>query len=235
MASRGPSAAAFLAVVVLAASLRAAPALAQQTPPASPPPAQAEPTVLTPTPIGPFAIDVHGALPRFDQSGFTAGELGVVKTTLPTWGLGVQLGAHWYPLRIAKVTVGIGGSMLFGRARKTPTDADGNATGPTIESRLIALSPQLSLNFGTGTGWSYISGGIGRSVFDTRLDTTPADNSRKVRTIDFGGGARWFAKPHLAFSLDLRFYSIPAQPATATLTATPKTTRMVFSAGISIK
>ena len=232
MASRRPSAAlsARLAVVVFAASLGAAPARAQQTPPAP-----AEPTVLQPTPIGPFAVDVHAALPRFDQSGFTAGELGVVKTTLPTWGIGVQLGAHWYPVRIGKVAVGVGGSALVGRARRTPTDADGKATGPAIEARLIALSPQISLNFGTGAGWSYISGGIGRSVFDTRLETTPADNGRKVRTIDFGGGARWFAKPHLAFSLDLRFYSIPPQAATDTLTATPKTTRMVFSVGISVK
>jgi hypothetical protein len=235
MASRRPSSAvpALLAVVFLVWSLRAAPALAQQTPPA--PAAPAAPTVLQPTPIGPFAVDVRVALPRFDQNGFTAGELGVVKTTLPTWGIGAQLGAHWYPLHVGGVTVGVGGSMLVGRARRTPTDANGKATGPAIETRLIAFSPQVSLNFGTGAGWSYISGGIGRSVFDTRLETTPADNSRKAKTIDFGGGARWFAKPHLAFSLDLRFYSIPEQAATATLTATPKTTRMVFSVGISIK
>jgi hypothetical protein len=232
MACRGPSSVppALLAVIVLAASLTAAPARAQQQ---APPPV--EPTVLQPTPVGPFAIDVRAALPKFDQNGFTAGELGVPKATLPTWGLGVQLGAHWYPLHVGKVAIGVGGSVAFGRARRTPTDADGNTTGPALETRLIAYSPQVSLNFGTGEGWSYISGGIGRAVFDTRPDTTPADNSRKARVIDFGGGARWFAKPHLAFSIDMRFYSIPEQAASATLAATPKTTRVVFGVGISVK
>lgn len=234
MAIRGPSSVApvLLTVVFLAASLAAAPARAQQQ---APSPAPVEPTVLQPTPVGPFAIDVRAALPKFDQNGFTAGGLDVLKTSLPTWGLGVQLGAHVYPLHIGKVAIGVGGSVMFGRARRTPTDADGNTTGPTLETRLIAYSPQVSLNFGTGKGWSYISGGIGQAIFDTRPDTTPADNSRKARVIDFGGGARWFAKAHLAFSVDLRFYSIPEQPASTTLVATPKTTRVVFSVGISVK
>ena len=29
-----------------------------------------------------------------------------------------------------------------------------------------------------------------------------------LNTINYGGGARWFIKPHVAFSFDVRFYAI---------------------------
>ena len=43
------------------------------------------------------------------------------------------------------------------------------------------------------------------------------------------------AKPHLAFSFDLRFYAIDPSSPTLVLPAGPRTTLMVFGAGISIK
>jgi len=206
-------------VVVIAAALAAAS------------PVHAQPL----DPPGPFVVDARGALPRFKESGFTAGELGVPAVSLPTLGVGFDVGAHWYPLRARNVTLGVGASFLWGRGRQTPTDDEGEPTGPTIETRLVAIAPQLSLNFGTERGWSYISGGIGQSVYDTRLAETPADNSRRVRTINYGGGARWLARPHLAFSLDLRFYAMGPQEATDTVAATERITLMVFSAGVSFK
>jgi hypothetical protein len=190
----------------------------------------------TPPPVGPFAIDVRLALPRFDQDAAIASALGVASASLPQLGLGLDVGAHWYPLSLGPVRLGVGASMLVGRARSTPVDASaGQSTDFPIESRLITFAPQVSLNFGTGRGWSYLSGGLGPSIYDVRPQGTPVDNSRRTRTLNYGGGARWFAKPHLAFTFDLRFYVLDAQEATDTLVATPKTTRMVFGAGISIK
>lgn len=187
-----------------------------------------------PEPVGPFAIDARGALPKFDQSGFVAGQLGVATTALPRIGLGVDVGAHWYPLHLGPVTLGIGASLLIGRATRASEDPAGEA-GPTVESRLVAVAPQLSLNFGTGRGWSYLSGGLGPSVYDIRLQGTAPETYRRTRAINYGGGARWFAKPHLAFSLDLRFYALNPQDATDTLVAIQRTTLMVFSAGVSFK
>jgi len=34
-----------------------------------------------------------------------------------------------------------------------------------------------------------------------------------VRTFNYGGGARWFAKPHLAFHVDVRLHAIDPGPA----------------------
>jgi len=188
-----------------------------------------------PRPPGPFAIDVRGALVRLKPNGATAGAIGVPESSLPGLGLGMDLGAHWYVLRSRRITLGVGASVVVSRARKTPTDDDGQPTGPTMETRFITIAPQVSVNFGTSRGWSYLSGGLGRSVYDTRLAETPVDNARKARTLNYGGGARWFAKPHLAFALDLRFYAVDGQEATTSLVATQRATLMVFSLGVAFK
>jgi len=188
-----------------------------------------------PAPPGPFAIDARGSLVRLKPNGATAGAIGVPESSLPGLGLGVDLGAHWYVLRSRRITLGVGASVLVSRGRKTPTDEEGQPTGPTMETRFISIAPQVSLNFGTSRGWSYLSGGLGRSVYDTRLAETPVDNDRKARTINYGGGARWFVRPHLAFALDLRFYAVGGQEATTSLVATAPATLMVFSLGVAVK
>jgi hypothetical protein len=106
-----------------------------------------------------------------------------------------------------------------------------------VTERFNYLGPQLSFNLGTGVGWSYISGGIAAStwsVVPVGAIAQPPDEER-LKTIDYGGGARWFAKPHLAFSFDVRFYAInPSSPA-AGLPSGPRTTLLVIGAGISVK
>ena len=57
------------------------------------------------------------------------------------------------------------------RARRSDARADnggGGRRGPTVNARFSALSPQVSLNFGTRDGWSYLSGGIGWARFHHR-------------------------------------------------------------------
>ncbi len=43
---------------------------------------------------------------------------------------------------------------------------------------------------------------------------------RSLPTVNYGGGARWFIKHHLAFSLDVRVYEIqPGSPSGRTRAA----------------
>jgi hypothetical protein len=189
-------------------------------------------------PIGPFIIDVRGVFARFKQDPGVAAALDVEASDLPTRGLGLVAGAHVYPLRTRSFALGLGGEVLL-RARATRTAAPATETdpdGPTVVTRLTALSPQVSLNFGKRTGWSYLSGGIGRASFTIELEQSPVgDPESRPMAINYGGGARWFARKHVAFSLDLRFYAIRPQDATTVRPAYPRMTVMVFSAGVSAR
>lgn len=202
------------------------------------------PVPLLEEPIAPFVFDARGLLARFKGNSLIAETLDVAVDELPTRGLGLVVGAHVYPVRTGKFALGLGGEIVL-RARGSSTlpppvtvpPAVGEETdGPRIVTRMTALSPQVSLNFGKRDGWSYLSGGIGRASLTTELEDSPLDapESRPL-TINYGGGARWFTKKHLAFSLDLRFYAIRAQDETLTRPAFPRMTVMVFSAGISLR
>jgi hypothetical protein len=101
---------------------------------------------------------------------------------------------------------------------------------------MTAITPQVSLNFGKRNGWSYVSGGIGWASHASELQEDPfADSDSRRTAINYGGGARWFATPHVAFTFDLRFYAIGAQEATTLRPAVAKTTVMVVSAGIGLR
>jgi hypothetical protein len=153
---------------------------------------------------------------------------------LPGIGLGLQIGVHVYPIRWRAVTFGIGGEFATGRARNTPVAA---ALRPATE-RFTTVAPQLSFNFGTGTGWSYISGGLGQSTWAIvpQGQERFAADSEKLKTINYGGGARWFMKTHLAFSFDVRFYAInPGTPFVVGALGSPRTTLLVIGAGVSLK
>ena len=62
------------------------------------------------------------------------------------------------------------------------------------------------------------------------------DPSGGTKTINYGGGARWFAKKHLALSVDLRFYAInPHGGLRRSVPRVPRMTLMMLSAGASFK
>ena len=188
-------------------------------------------------PIGPFAADVRAALPRFKDDAQVAAGLAVDQGNLPTRGLGLAGGIHWYPLRMGKVTLGLGGEIIVSRGSKTlEPEVEGGVEGPTVKTRFSAFSPQLSLNFGSRRGWSYLSGGLGWAGLTSEREDAPfVDDAGRTKTINYGGGARWFAREHLAFALDLRFYRIDAQEAAVERPAYPGMTLMVFSAGVAFK
>jgi len=207
--------------LVLVLSVSAIPARAQEPPP----------------PIPLFVVDVQGNVPRFPQDPILAHSRDISLTELPGAGLGGQLGVHVYFFRFKAMTVGVGGQTIVARAKQTPpTDVQNQIKAVTEKFR--SLSGQISLNFGSGTGWSYLSGGIGRtnwSIVPEGRKLLPGDEE-VLKTINYGGGARWFAKSHLAFSFDVRLYAI--NPGVASLPGhigSPRTTFMVIGAGVSLK
>ena len=186
--------------------------------------------------IGPFVVDLHATVPRFPQDVQLAESRAMTLAELPGNGLGVLVGVHVYPLRWRAVTFGLGGEFATGRARQTPPAAQ-TMLRPATE-RLTTITPQLSFNFGTGNGWSYISGGLGRSTWAVTPQGQEgfAADSEQLKTISYGGGARWFMKTHLAFSFDARFYAInPGTPFVAGALGSPRTTLIVIGAGVSVR
>jgi hypothetical protein len=188
-------------------------------------------------PIGPFAADVRIAIPRFSEDTAVASSIGVGSMNLPSRGLGLAGGAHLYPFRANRVTFGFGGEILISGGRNTLVpQQEGGVAGPAVVTRFTAISPQLSLNFGAQRGWSYLSGGIGLAGFTTEREDRPVTGAPgRVRALNYGGGARWFARRHVAFAFDLRFYSIGTQEAAPGRPPYPSQRLMVFSAGASFK
>ena len=191
----------------------------------------------TKEPIGPFAVDTRVGFPGFKETPEVATAIGVNTTDLPGRGLGLAFGAHWYPARKGAVTLGLGGEIFLSRgSRNRQPTQQGGAEGPAVRTSFSSVAPQLSFNFGARRGWSYISGGIGWVSFTTEVEDKPLpDPESRTSGINYGGGARWFAKKHVALAIDLRFYAISAQEAGRTRPAFPRMTLVVFTAGASFK
>ena len=225
---------AVVACFVIAIALAVSPAFAQDPPPR--------------IPIA--VIDLHGSIPRFpSEDPLLSGSRGMNLAELPGSGLGAQVALTVYPLRTRLVTFGIGGEVVIARSTQTPLDGAVAANGVTklrpAEEGFRSFSPQISLNFGTGSGWSYVSGGVGQANWSLSPQglTDYSPNTEPLKTINYGGGARWFIRPHVAFSFDVRFYAIdPGAPGTALIQGvltpfdgTPRTTLLIIGAGISLK
>jgi len=75
----------------------------------------------------------------------------------------------------------------------------------------------------------------GQGGCQSNREDLPEEEGESSQTINYGAGARWFNTHHLAFAVDVRWYSVAQQLATATLIAQPRTTLLVLSGGISLK
>jgi len=202
------------------------------------------------SPPGPFVIDVRGDFAGFTPTDTSAAAFNLTKTQMPSRGFGFEVGAHVYPLRSRHITLGIGGNWLTSRGNRVP-DPVAAPRDPTVREKFETFDGQLSLNFGTSEGWSYVSGGIGSSrrsiqsfpvtasvvngqiTYTQSTEPLTADGLRS-RTVNYGGGARWFASSHFAFGFDLRWYAVSPTLATATMPALPRQTLFIANAGISI-
>jgi hypothetical protein len=147
---------------------------------------------LTPGPPGPiFVVDVRGATSGIPTSS------GLYPTvpegnSVPSRGFGYDVGGHVYLFNLGAARVGLGVSVIGVR---------GTATDATATMNVVA--PQLSFNFGTSDGWSYLSVGAGTARVN-------AEATGSSSAINAGGGARWFIKRHLGVGFDLRLHRIAA-------------------------
>ena len=185
-------------------------------------------------PIGGFVVDLRGSVAPYGQNEELAEFRGIDPFATPSVGIGFEAGAHAYVYRWRAITFGAGASFHASRGSRGPEPL--SAEGPTLQTSFTALSPQVSFNFGGRDGWSYLSGGIGTSRLSLRVvDDDDAPPPRHARTLNYGGGARWFIRERLALSLDLRFYAISPLPPTHEHPRSPRMTLMVVNIGASFR
>src|SRR5262245_54277388 len=129
--------------------------------------------------IGPFVVDVHGTFPKFASDDLVAASRGLIEAQLPGLGIGVSGGAHFYFLKVSGVTFGVGAEATVGRAHSEPSRDANRVSLAAVTETLKSASPQVSLNFGNGNGWSYLSIGVGRSkwsIVPDGAERLPADD-----------------------------------------------------------
>ena len=188
-------------------------------------------------PAGTVTVRSTLALPKVPANDGLAAPYGLAGSNLPGLGLGVNAGAHVYPLHWKSVTFGLGVNAVIGRSHTTADvlQPDGTTVGTPVTARFTALAPQVSFNFGSAAGWSYLSGGYGSGQL--AIDTPAAAGTAHPwrRTIDYGGGGRWFVRDRMAISFDIRFYKIDAAAASENVKPSPRVTMLVVSVGISVR
>lgn len=213
----------------------------------------------TPSRPGPWVADVRGVTSPVPDDPVFFPELDSL-AVIPARGFGLDVGAHVYVLNIGPSRLGLGANVVFVQATATPAavSASGSTAtsiGQDVQVNLRLLAPQVSFNFGSRNGWSYLSAGLGTATTTTR--TTGSIDARRenepARAINAGAGARWFIKSRMAFGFDVRMHRVsegtagpiertpavvttPTTPATpAVLTVTPGFTTVVISAGLSFR
>ena len=210
-------------------------------------------------PIGRYIIDLRGSTVSLSRNEELAALRRLRADHLPPRGIAVDLGGHFYFLRLGAVTFGVGASILSTAAHRPPEAPMPGEPAPvvpmpvvpapeepeemdppliegtTVTSRFTALSPQISFNFGHRNGWSYLSGGLGTSRLNVYPEQPTTPVQRGSRTLNYGGGARWFLTPNVALSLDLRFFAISPIEQLGEQPGSPRLTVMAANVGVSVR
>ena len=193
-------------------------------------------------PVSGFVIDARGIFARHKDEPDIAKQLTVDPGNLPSRSLGIATGAQVYPLHAGKVAFGFGGHMVLAGGRNTldPTlDASGKPVPdqvlPTVQRHFRVYTTDVSFNFGHRNGWSYISGGLGRSLLYVDREDNPSTDVPMRQTFHYGAGARWFTGHHTAVTFEIRWYSVAELVAGPTYVGQPRTTLMVLSGGMSFR
>jgi hypothetical protein len=167
---------------------------------------------LTPGLPGPhFVIDLRGSTSGIPTS------IGLYPAvpdggSVPSRGFGYDVGGHVYLFNLGPARLGLGVNVIGVRG----TAIDATAT-------MDILAPQLSFNFGSSDGWSYLSAGAGTARVN-------AGETASSSAINAGGGARWFIRRHIAVGFDLRWHKIAADGETMSAS-----TLFAASVGFSVK
>jgi len=192
-----------------------------------------------------WVVDLHAATVGLPQAEGWVPAL-PAGTVYPGRNWGVAGGGMIYPLRFTKVAFGAGVAVIAGKGTAdtlTVTGTGSTATSSvtqTVHTGITSVVPQVSINFGRRLGWSYLSAGAGPSKVTSSNDaigTTPAQRVPEAwnQALNFGGGAKWFMKPHLGAGFDVRWVKLMSRGATDTLPAAKRTQTWTISAGISIQ
>jgi hypothetical protein len=193
-----------------------------------------------------FVVDVHAATVGLPQAEGWVPDVSA-DADFPGRNWGLSGGATIYPFKAGLFTFGIGASVITGKGRgeSVALTTGSGATAitrvtPVVHTAITSLVPQLSINFGHKLGWSYVSGGVGRSRITSFSDAVGSVAGIEApeawnQALNFGGGARWFMKPHLGASFDVRFVKMGSRSATDTLPAAKRTQLWNISAGISLQ
>jgi hypothetical protein len=196
-----------------------------------------------PAPFPRVVLDLHGIVPVFPNDNLQLANSRFVSELnrplsvgeLPGAGFGGRIGVHAYLFKWKAITFGIGGEVFSARSSSTPPDA--SLPLVPVAERLTSGDGQVSFNFGSGHGWSYLSGGFGRSqwsILPAGQSAASAD-AQSLPTANYGGGAHWSIKRHVGFSLDVRLYEIQPGSPTSVGPGSPRTRLLVVGAGIFLK
>jgi hypothetical protein len=196
---------------------------------------------VAPGPPGPYAFDARGITIGMPSAPAFYPALPAA-TLVPGRGFGADVGGHLYVLRLGPAELGVGANIVWARGTaSTPPSAAGPSTAappPDARATLVIVAPQISLNFGTADGWSYLSGGAGAARLETATSGPLESTSRKtgaVAAFNVGGGARWFMTPRVAVGFDLRLHWISGGRSRNGDPATPSSTVGSASAGLSFR
>lgn len=182
---------------------------------------------LTPPPPGPFVIDVRGVTLSVPQIGIYYPPM-PTGTHIPSRGFGLLAGAEILPFGFSAKRIGIGGEFFVTRATATTpraapptsvtTTSDSTSSSfvpsfPDVRMTMRGVSPQLSVNFGTARGWSYLTVGAGPVRMKTETAGEGAGTVITTKIAPNGGaGARWFVNEHLGVGFDLRLRQFGNRP-----------------------
>jgi len=176
---------------------------------------------------GPYVIDVRGAMSGLP--GGTSFPASAPNTVVPSRGFGIGAGAHVYLRRLGPSRIGIGvdGSRVRGTADTLAIASSSSSSSSASSSATVSTTPvaraamnlttvagQISFNFGSHDGWSYLSAGYGTTRIRSQVSSEvlgPIEHSVTVvthtsPTINYGGGARWFIRERMAVGFDVRFH-----------------------------
>ena len=198
---------------------------------------------------GPWAVDLRGATSPVPQDAVFYPALDG-SALIPQRGFGVDAGAHVYLFNLGPARLGVGASVIYLRSTTSapePVSAPESEIPPPegqdVRFSQRTVSPQVSFNFGSRNGWSYVSAGMGtvRVVTSTSGSLSGERESTGIRNVNVGGGARWFLKSHVAFTFDVRLHrwssgtaeAMPTEPAVPE--STPGKLLLTVGAGLSFR
>jgi outer membrane protein with beta-barrel domain len=192
---------------------------------------------------GPYVIDLRAAMTGAPGSGSFYPPI-TTAISVPQRAFGVGAGAHVYAFKIGVARLGFGVDLLRTRGTATTEVAATAAQSTTVVSStgtfraamtVTTIAPQLSFNFGSHEGWSYLSGGYGISTTHAEVNVPASfegqtgSRNRHTSTVNVGGGARWFLRERMAVGFDVRFHRLLATH------AVPSTQMVGLSVGLSLR